>query len=45
MLIGQTLPFVTAFIDELDTALKKLGSAGGVTPNQKDWLGFYKAFW
>ena len=40
MLIGQTLPFVTACIDELDAALKKLDSAGGVTPNQKDWLGF-----
>jgi hypothetical protein len=40
MLIGKTLAFVSTFVDDLDTALKKIDPAGGLTLNQKDWLGF-----
>lgn len=37
MLMGNTLPFVAAFVDELDTALREIDRSGGLTPHQKDW--------
>jgi hypothetical protein len=40
MLIGKTLAFVRTFVDDLDTALKKIDPTSGLTLNQKDWLGF-----
>jgi hypothetical protein len=40
MFIGDTLPFIRAFLEELDTALKTIEPDAGLTPEQKDWLGF-----
>ena len=40
MLIGETLPFIDDFVEELDRGLQKLKPDAGLTPGQKDWLGF-----
>ena len=41
MLIGEPLPFVSAFVDELDVALKSHGEkARGLSTLQRRWLGF-----
>lgn len=40
MFLGKTLPFVTVFVDELDTALKRIDPDAGLTSIQKGWLGF-----
>ena len=40
MFIGDTLPFIRVFLEELDTALKTIEPDAGLTPNQKEWLGF-----
>jgi hypothetical protein len=40
MFIGKTLPFMTAFVDELDRALKRHDPEAGLTRKQKSWLGF-----
>ncbi len=40
MFIGQSLPFVTAYVDELDSALKCIDPDAGMTRLQKSWVGF-----
>jgi hypothetical protein len=40
MLIGETLPFVKAYIEELDRALRTLDVYTGLSPYRKAWLGF-----
>ena len=40
MLLSEALPFVTAFVAELDTALRRLDAEAGLTRRQKGWLGF-----
>jgi len=40
MFIGKTLPFVRAFVDEVDRALKHHDPDAGLTRIQKEWLGF-----
>jgi len=41
VLIGEPLPFVSAFVDELDVALKSHGEkARGLSTLQRRWLGF-----
>jgi hypothetical protein len=40
MLIGETLPFVKTFMDEVDHALKRLDPEAGLTNIQKEWVGF-----
>jgi hypothetical protein len=40
MLIRETLPFVKAYIEELDCALRTFSSSAGLTSYQKSWLGF-----
>ena len=40
MLIGETLPFVTAFIEKVDAAVQKIDPHAGLTRLQKGWLGF-----
>jgi hypothetical protein len=40
MIIGETLPFVTAFIEKLDAAVQKIDPEAGLTRIQKGWLGF-----
>ena len=40
MLIGETLPFVTAYIEELDSTLRTFDSQSGLTRYRKAWLGF-----
>jgi hypothetical protein len=39
MLIGETLPFIHDFVDELDQGLQQLKSDAGLTLGQKAWLG------
>lgn len=38
--MGQPLPFVTQFVDELDHSLKQLDPDGGLSRVQKGWLSF-----
>lgn len=38
--IGKTLPFVTTFVDQLDSALRRIDPKAGMTRLQQDWLGF-----
>jgi hypothetical protein len=40
MFIGQTLPFVKSFVDELDLAVRAIDPAAGLSRIQKEWLGF-----
>jgi len=40
MVIGETLPFIKAYIAELDHALRTLDAHAGLTPYRKLWLGF-----
>ena len=40
MFIGQTLPFVTAYVEELDTALRAIDPESGLTRVQKGWVSF-----
>ncbi len=40
MFIGNTLPFVRAFVDEVDRALTRLAPDARLTRIQKEWLGF-----
>jgi len=40
MFIGQTLPFVTAYVEELDSALRRIAPEAGLSRIQKGWLGF-----
>jgi len=40
MFIGDTLPFVKAYIEELDAALRTLDAHAGLTAYRKAWLGF-----
>jgi hypothetical protein len=40
MLIGETLPFIAQFVEELDHGMQKLSPKAALTPGQKDWLGF-----
>jgi len=40
MLIGETLPFVNAYIEEVDRALRRLSSSAGLSAYRKMWLGF-----
>ena len=37
MLIGETLPFVKAYIEELDSALRTLDSNTGLSKYRKAW--------
>ncbi len=39
MLIGETLPFIHDFVEELDQGLQQLKPDAGLTPGQKEWLG------
>jgi hypothetical protein len=39
MLIGETLPFIHDFVEELDQGLQQRKPDAGVTPGQKEWLG------
>lgn len=40
MFIGKTLPFVTAFVDELDGVLKRIDARAGLSRIQKEWFEF-----
>lgn len=40
MLIGETLPFIRQFVEELDCGMQQLCPKAPLTPGQKDWLGF-----
>jgi len=40
MLIGETLPFVNAYIEELDRTLRTLDPGAGLSSIRKGWLGF-----
>jgi hypothetical protein len=40
MFIGETLPFVKAYVEELDTALRSLDPKAGLSTFRKGWLGF-----
>lgn len=40
MFIGKTIPFVKAFVDELDRALKRKVPDAGLTRIQREWVGF-----
>jgi hypothetical protein len=40
MFIGKTIPFVKAFVDELDKALKRKAPDAGLTRIQQEWVGF-----
>jgi hypothetical protein len=40
MLIGDTLPFIADFVEELDRGMQQLAPKAALTPGQKDWLGF-----
>jgi len=40
MFIGETLPFIRVFVDEVDRALRRLDPDAGLTMIQKGWLGF-----
>ena len=40
MLIGETLPFVKAYIQELDSVLRELDPHSGLSRHRQAWLGF-----
>jgi hypothetical protein len=40
MFIGKTLPFVRAYVDEVDHALRRIDPDAGLTSIRKTWLGF-----
>jgi len=40
MLIGDTLPFIADFVEELDRGMQTLAPKAALTPGQKEWLGF-----
>ena len=40
MVIGDTLPFVNAYIEEIDQALRSLDAHAGLNAYRKMWLGF-----
>lgn len=40
MLMGETLPFVKVYIEELDRALRSLDAHAGLSTFRKAWLGF-----
>jgi len=40
MLIGETLPFVQAYVKELDAGLRQIEPQAGLTRIQQGWLGF-----
>jgi hypothetical protein len=40
MLISDTLPFASAYVEELDSAVRTLDAQAGLTRYQKVWLGF-----
>jgi hypothetical protein len=40
MVIGEPLPFVNAYIEELDHALRTLDAHAGLSPYRRAWLGF-----
>ena len=40
MFIGPNLPFVTRYVDELDSALRGIDAAAGMSRLQKKWLSF-----
>jgi len=40
MLIGDTLPFVKAYIEEVDTVLRTFDAHAGLSIYRKAWLGF-----
>lgn len=40
MFIGKTLPFVRAYVDEVDRALRRMGPDAGLTRLRREWLGF-----
>jgi hypothetical protein len=40
MLIGDSLPFVNAYVEELDTVLRTLDAHAGLSVYRKAWLGF-----
>ncbi len=40
MFIGQTLPFVTAYVEELDSALRRIDPDAGMSRLQKSWVSF-----
>jgi hypothetical protein len=40
MLVSESLPFVTRFVDELNEALRKLQPQAGLSQRQKSWLRF-----
>ena len=38
--IGQSLPFVTTYVDELDSALRRIDPDAGMSRLQKSWVSF-----
>ncbi len=40
MFIGQSLPFVTRYVDELDSALRGIDPTAGMSRLRKKWLSF-----
>lgn len=40
MFIGETLPFVREFVDEIDQALRQIEPTAGLSRIQKKWLAF-----
>ena len=40
MFIGQPLPFVTAYVEELDSALREIAPDAGMSRLQKSWVSF-----
>ena len=40
MFIGESLPFVTKFVDEVDASLRRIDPAAGMSRLQKSWLSF-----
>ena len=40
MFIGQSLPFVTWYVDELDSALRGIDPEAGMSRLRKKWLSF-----
>jgi len=40
MFIGKTVPFVRAFVDEVDHALRQIEPEAGLSRLQREWIGF-----
>jgi hypothetical protein len=40
MFIGQTLPFIKSFVDDVDEAVRAIDPAAGLSRIQQEWLGF-----